>query len=45
METVGESTTIQYLAFTLAEEQFGVDIGKVREVLDFTTVTTRSSRR
>ena len=30
---------IQYLTFTLAEELFAVDIGKVREVLDYTVVT------
>jgi purine-binding chemotaxis protein CheW len=29
----------QYLTFTLAEELFALDIGKVREVLDYTTVT------
>lgn len=31
--------TTQYLSFKLAEEVFALDIGKVREVLDFTTVT------
>jgi len=30
---------IQYLTFTLADEVFALDIGKVREVLDFTAVT------
>jgi purine-binding chemotaxis protein CheW len=29
----------QYLTFKLAEEVYALDIGKVREVLDFTTVT------
>ena len=29
----------QYLTFKLADEIFALDIGKVREVLDFTTVT------
>jgi purine-binding chemotaxis protein CheW len=29
----------QYLTFTLAEEVFALDIGKVREVLDYTTIT------
>jgi purine-binding chemotaxis protein CheW len=29
----------QYLTFTLGEEVFALDIGKVREVLDYTTVT------
>lgn len=35
--TVAETT--QYLTFTLGEEIFAIDIGKVREVLDFTAVT------
>ncbi len=35
--TITETT--QYLTFTLDEEVFAVDISKVREVLDFTTVT------
>jgi len=39
METIGVSTTTQYLTFTLDEELFALDIAKVREVLDFTTVT------
>ena len=29
----------QYLTFTLADEQFAVEIPKVREVLDYTTIT------
>lgn len=29
----------QYLSFTLEDETFAIDISKVREVLDFTTVT------
>ncbi len=33
------SGTSQYLTFRLADEVFALDIGKVREVLDFTTVT------
>jgi purine-binding chemotaxis protein CheW len=37
---VAEMTeTGQYLSFTLAEELFALDIGTVREVLDFTRVT------
>jgi purine-binding chemotaxis protein CheW len=32
-------TATQYLTFRLAEEVYALDIGKVREVLDFTTVT------
>jgi purine-binding chemotaxis protein CheW len=31
--------TTQFLTFTLEDELFGFDIGKVREVLDFTTIT------
>lgn len=31
--------TAQYLTFKLGEEVFALDIGKVREVLDYTTVT------
>ncbi len=31
--------TNQYLTFKLDDEVFGLEIGKVREVLDFTTVT------
>jgi purine-binding chemotaxis protein CheW len=29
----------QYLTFRLGEEVFGLDVGKVREILDFTTIT------
>ena len=32
-------TTIQYLTFTLEDEVFALEITKVREVLEFTTVT------
>jgi purine-binding chemotaxis protein CheW len=39
MAIVTESITMQYLTFKLGEEVFALDIGKVREVLDFTTVT------
>jgi len=31
--------TTQYLTYTLGEEVFALDIGKVREVLDFTSAT------
>ena len=31
--------TNQYLTFTLGDEDFALDIGKVREVLDYTTIT------
>lgn len=33
------SETIQYLTFTLGEENFALEIIKVREVLDYTTIT------
>ncbi|MBI5190838.1 MAG: chemotaxis protein CheW [Nitrospirae bacterium] len=35
-ETTG---TTQYLTFTLGAEEFALDIAKVREVLDYTTIT------
>jgi purine-binding chemotaxis protein CheW len=39
MATTAATATTQYLTFKLAEEVYALDIGKVREVLDFTTVT------
>ncbi|MBN2654059.1 MAG: chemotaxis protein CheW [Nitrospirae bacterium] len=39
MSVNGITETTQYLTFKLDEEIFSVDISKVREVLDFTTVT------
>ncbi|MBU5639040.1 chemotaxis protein CheW [Geomonas sp. Red69] len=39
MNEEGLSETCQYLTFNLEDEVFALDIGKVREVLDFTTVT------
>ena len=39
MSTAGIVDVTQYLTFKLDQEVFGVDISKVREVLDFTTVT------
>jgi purine-binding chemotaxis protein CheW len=39
MAIAAESITTQYLTFKLGEEMFALDIAKVREVLDFTTVT------
>ncbi len=39
MQDGAVTETIQYLTFTLAEELFALDIGKVREVLDYTAVT------
>jgi purine-binding chemotaxis protein CheW len=35
----GSAQATQYLTFKLGGEVFALDIGKVREVLDFTTVT------
>jgi len=39
MSVKGITETTQYLTFKLEDEVFAVDISKVREVLDFTTVT------
>jgi purine-binding chemotaxis protein CheW len=39
MSTAGNSETTQYLTFNLDDEVFAIDIGKVREVLDFTSIT------
>jgi purine-binding chemotaxis protein CheW len=39
MEAVAIASTTQFLSFNLADEVFAVDITKVREVLDFTSVT------
>ncbi len=39
MSVIGITETTQYLTFKLDEEIFALDIAKVREVLDFTTVT------
>jgi len=39
MSVEGIMETTQYLTFKLAEEVFALDITKVREVLDFTTIT------
>ena len=39
MSVAGIIETTQYLTFKLEDEVFAVDISKVREVLDFTTVT------
>ena len=37
--TIDENTSNQYLTFTLRDEDFAIDIAKVREVLDMTTMT------
>ena len=39
MAEIDSNDTNQYLTFTLDDEVFGLAIGKVREVLDFETVT------
>ena len=39
MSVAGITETTQYLTFKLEDEVFALDILKVREVLDFTTVT------
>jgi len=39
MQDGAAAETTQYLTFKLANEVFALDIGKVREVLDFTAVT------
>ena len=39
MDTLGETSSSQYLSFTLRNEDFSVEIFKVREVLDVATLT------
>jgi len=39
MSVAGITETVQYLTFKLDEETFAVDVAKVREILDFSTVT------
>jgi len=39
MTTSEITETRQYLTFKLGNEVFGIDVAKVREVLDFTTIT------
>ncbi|HAM53443.1 MAG TPA: chemotaxis protein CheW [Nitrospiraceae bacterium] len=39
MSVTGIEETTQYLTFKLDDEVFATDISKVREVLDFTTIT------
>jgi len=39
MSVAGITEITQYLTFKLGDEIFALDIGKVREVLDFTSVT------
>jgi purine-binding chemotaxis protein CheW len=39
MSVTGITETTQYLTFKLSDEIFALDVAKVREILDFTTVT------
>jgi purine-binding chemotaxis protein CheW len=39
MSVAGVTVTTQYLTFNLDDEVFALDISKVREVLDYTTIT------
>jgi len=39
MSVPGITETVQYLTFTLAEEVFALDVSKVREILEYSTVT------
>ena len=39
MSVTGITETTQYLTFKLGDEIFALDVAKVREILDFTTVT------
>ncbi|HPN39655.1 MAG TPA: chemotaxis protein CheW [Melioribacteraceae bacterium] len=39
MSVEGINKTMTYLTFTLDDELFAVEVSKVREVLDFTTIT------
>ncbi len=39
MNEAGAAETTQYLTFKLEDEIFALDVAKVREILDFTTVT------
>lgn len=39
MGVAGESESIQYLTFKLEDEIFALDVAKVREILELTTIT------
>ena len=39
MSVAGITETVQYLTFKLADEVFALDVAKVREILEFTTIT------
>ena len=38
MSVSGITETVQYLTFTLSDEVFAIDVGKVREILELTTI-------
>ncbi|MBW4056585.1 MAG: purine-binding chemotaxis protein CheW [Proteobacteria bacterium] len=39
MSVAGITETVQYLTFKLADEVFALDVAKVREILEITTIT------
>lgn len=39
MSVAGITETVQYLSFKLAEEVFALDVAKVREILELTSIT------
>jgi len=39
MTVAGITETVQYLTFKLADEVFALDVAKVREILEYTTIT------
>ena len=39
MSVAGITETVQYLSFTLSDEIFALDVSKVREILEFTSIT------
>ena len=39
MSVAGITETVQYLTFQLSDEIFAIDVSKVREILEFTSIT------
>ena len=39
MSVAGITETVQYLTFNLSDEIFAIDVSKVREILEFTSIT------
>jgi len=39
MSVAGITETVQYLTFKLSDEIFAIDVSKVREILEFTSIT------